>query len=186
MFSRRPGFLPKRAASWAMSSAEETARRVHHRSRGRRAGQHARSNDNRKNPGRKLPIEVTGFEAGPNFPHPETFEGLCDEQSFWRTTAPQSNAWSHRLFADGDFEIVSVSNGDAAIRKFEEFGPQLFWPTSTCRARTAMKSAPTSKSTRIEDTPVILLVELSTRLMNDATKSARLHTSRNPSSRRLW
>src|SRR5215470_2277492 len=35
----------------------------------------------------------------------------------------------HRLvtntFADSDFEIISVSNGEAAVRKFEEIQPQL-------------------------------------------------------------
>ena len=73
-------------------------------------------------------------------------------------TAPPFSASSPQTFADGNFDIVSVSNGDAAIRKFEELRPISSWQTSTCRERTVTKSAPlVKKHPELGDTPVVLL-----------------------------
>ena len=69
----------------------------------------------------------------------------------------------HRLvtstFADADFEIVSVSNGDAAVRKFEEIHPHvvladIYMPGKTgYEVCTYVRQHPT-----VGNTPVILLV----------------------------
>ena len=69
----------------------------------------------------------------------------------------------HRLvtntFADADFEIVSVSNGEAAVRKFEEIHPHvvladIYMPGKTgYEVCTYVRQHPT-----VGNTPVILLV----------------------------
>ena len=69
----------------------------------------------------------------------------------------------HRLvtntFADADFEIVSVSNGEAAVRKFEEIHPHvvladIYMPGKTgYEVCTYVRQHPT-----VGSTPVILLV----------------------------
>jgi len=69
----------------------------------------------------------------------------------------------HRLvnntFADADFEIVSVSNGDAAIRKFEEIHPHVVLADIYMPVKTGYEvCAHIRKHPTVGATPVILLV----------------------------
>src|SRR5215467_14053132 len=71
----------------------------------------------------------------------------------------------HRLvtntFADADFEIVSVSNGEAAIRKFEEIHPHVVLADIYMPGKTGYEVCSYIRQHHqpsVRTTPVILLV----------------------------
>jgi CheY-like chemotaxis protein len=69
----------------------------------------------------------------------------------------------HRLvtntFADADFEIVSVSNGEAAVRKFEEIHPHVVLADIYMPGRTGFEVCSyVRQHPSVSNTPVILLV----------------------------
>ena len=62
-------------------------------------------------------------------------------------------------FADADFEVVSVSNGDAAIRKFEEIHPHVVLADIYMPGKTGFEVCTYVRHHRTANsTPVILLV----------------------------
>jgi CheY-like chemotaxis protein len=64
-----------------------------------------------------------------------------------------------QTFADANFDIVSVSNGDAAIRKFPELRPALVLADVYMPGRNGYEvCAFVKKSTGLAETPVVLLV----------------------------
>ena len=63
-----------------------------------------------------------------------------------------------QTFSDADFEIVSVSNGDAAIRKVEELRPLLVLADIYMPGRNGYEvCAYIKKQPHLADTPVVLL-----------------------------
>ena len=63
-----------------------------------------------------------------------------------------------QMFVDANFEIVSVSNGDAAIRKFEELKPSVVLADIYMPGKNGYEvCAYVKKHAERSDTPVILL-----------------------------
>jgi CheY-like chemotaxis protein len=63
-----------------------------------------------------------------------------------------------QTFSDGQFEVVSVSNGDAAIRKFEEVRPELVLADIYMPGKNGYEvCALVKKHPELGDTPVVLL-----------------------------
>src|SRR5215467_2699982 len=62
-------------------------------------------------------------------------------------------------FADADFELVAVSNGDAAVRKFEEIHPHVVLADIYMPGRTGYEVCTyVRQHATVGNTPVILLV----------------------------
>jgi CheY-like chemotaxis protein len=63
-----------------------------------------------------------------------------------------------QMFTGGDFEVVSVSNGDAAVRKFEEIHPDLVLADIYMPGKNGYEvCASVKKHPELGDTPVVLL-----------------------------
>lgn len=63
-----------------------------------------------------------------------------------------------QIFTGGDFEVVSVSNGDAAVRKFEEIHPDVVLADIYMPGKTGYEvCAAVKKHPEFGDTPVVLL-----------------------------
>lgn len=63
-----------------------------------------------------------------------------------------------QTFADSDFEIISVSNGDAAVKKFEELRPRLVLADIYMPGKNGYEvCAYVRKHAELGDTPVVLL-----------------------------
>ena len=63
-----------------------------------------------------------------------------------------------QTFADSDFEIISVSNGDAALRKFEELRPSLVLADIYMPGKNGYEvCAYVRKHAELGETPVVLL-----------------------------
>lgn len=62
-----------------------------------------------------------------------------------------------QMFVDSDFEIISVTNGDAAIRKFDEIRPALVLADIYMPGKTGYEVCAYVKRSERSDTPVVLL-----------------------------
>jgi CheY-like chemotaxis protein len=63
-----------------------------------------------------------------------------------------------QMFAGGEFDVVSVSNGDAAVRKFEEIRPDLILADIYMPGKNGYEvCAAVKKHPELGDTPVVLL-----------------------------
>lgn len=63
-----------------------------------------------------------------------------------------------QMFAGGEFDVVSVSNGDAAVRKFEEVHPDLVLADIYMPGKNGYEvCAAIKKHPELSDTPVVLL-----------------------------
>jgi len=62
-----------------------------------------------------------------------------------------------QMFVDADLEIVSVSNGDAAIRKFDELRPAVVLADIYMPGKTGYEVCAYVKRSERRDTPVVLL-----------------------------
>jgi CheY-like chemotaxis protein len=61
------------------------------------------------------------------------------------------------MFVDADFDIISVSNGDAAIRKFDELHPAVVLADIYMPGKTGYEVCAYVKRSERGDTPVVLL-----------------------------
>jgi CheY-like chemotaxis protein len=72
--------------------------------------------------------------------------------------SPTIQRFVTQIFQDGDYEIVCVSNGDAAIRKFEEIRPALVLADIYMPGRNGYEvCAYVKKHAQLSHTPVVLL-----------------------------
>ena len=63
-----------------------------------------------------------------------------------------------QMFAGGEFDVVAVSNGDAAVRKFEEIRPDIVLADIYMPGKNGYEvCAAVKKHPELGDTPVVLL-----------------------------
>jgi CheY-like chemotaxis protein len=78
-----------------------------------------------------------------------------------------------QIFTGGDFEVVSVSNGDAAVRKFEEIHPDIVLADIFMPGKTGYEvCAAVKKHPERGDTPVVLLAGAFDAFDDEAAKNA--------------